>query len=341
MKKTTILAFMLLTCCVLWGLSSSYTQQTLSNSVPLVPPQARIINLLPHSTTPTVSNDKSLSRDYRRLVVGDQIAVVSAIKNNGLLYEVLRSSLEGQPLTSLDIGTEEVLDIAENAGKLWILSISTGTSATIRLTKTDTGSNDLTDTSVPMDSGTYRLVSLKSGLFGITRSGNISCLQPVTTEYAPSPVKISLDTPDSTLFKTIADNSIAVVDQVEAKITVVNTTTGVTNTWPLNVPEVVAVKESYRRALRQLTNNKRVTIRPHTIHTVAANNGLLFVMLSGFRAEDGAPVFKLDTSGQLVGAFRLPMGKGPTAIIPEDMAFRSGELYVLSSDGQVFTYTIR
>jgi hypothetical protein len=307
-----------------------------------VPLRTRLIELS-HATTDANTNTVILNRVYHRLIVGAEIAVISSTKRPQLAYTVVRSSVDGRQLSDIQIHDgEEVLDIAESTGKLWILSTPISGDPGVWLGRVNVGSSELSDVT-PVDQAIYRLLSLKSGLFGITRSGTITCIQPATSGALSAAVTVPLGNPDSTLFVAMAEDTIAAVDRVEARVAVVNAVTGATNTWSIDSPDVATVKERYRKEGANMANPKvRIAaFRGHTILAATGGQGLLFVMLSGFRAEEGAPILKLDMTGRITGAFRIPMVNGGTAFIPEDMAFHSGELYILAAQGQVVSYNIK
>jgi|ERR1035441_2012991 hypothetical protein len=252
---------------------------------------------------------------------------------NGVL---LRSDLTGRIDWRADLGGDEVEDLSvDHSGNCLVLS--SPPSGTTRLRRFDTAGQPLGEPRSLPD--ITKLVTTSDGhVFGLTRSGFVRSIDdgasPIGSVIDPEHVQTASS------IVSVGEGRIAVVDEREVAVVLVDPKLGTRNGRAIDHPEAFRVKAMY-----QAEEAQRSGLHGRTILLSAAYDGNIYCMLSGFKAEEGAPVVVVDSKGQVSKLLRCavsypsPSGKA-SASIPTAFSIDSGLLYMLDSEGFVSVFRL-
>ena len=251
---------------------------------------------------------------------------------NGVL---LRSDLTGRIEWRADLGEDEVEDLSvDNSGNCLVLS--SPSSGTTRLRRLDPAGQLLGEPRSLPDIA--KLVTTNDGrVVGLTGSGFV---RSIDDGALPTVSVIDPENMLSASIVSVGEGRIAAIDGREATINLVDPKLGTRSGKAIDHPEAFRVKAMY-----QAEEAQRSGLHGRTILLSAAYNGNIYCMLSGFKAEEGAPIVVIDSNGQVSKLLRCsvsytsPHGKG-SASVPTALTIDSGLLYMLDSEGLVSVFRL-
>ncbi|HUE00997.1 MAG TPA: hypothetical protein VMR62_15605 [Bryobacteraceae bacterium] len=266
------------------------------------------------------------------VVEGDALTLLAFPKSawqNGVL---VRTDLAGRAvLWAARLGSDEVSDYAvDKNGRTYVLSGPIP--GPIRLRCYDPYGREM-DIPGPVPSVAAKLVAVDDKLLSVGANGAIQSLR----EASPlATVNIDPELMRNLGVLSLPGGRIAIVDEVEAAIQLIDTTTGGVSSVSIDHPEALRVKAQYRASTALMPHIHGVTVQA----AAAGPDGSVYCLLSGFRPQQGAPVIVLDSAGKLSRTLRCPMPNGPSAGVPLSIGVSGGRLFMLDSAGTVTTFTL-
>jgi hypothetical protein len=248
-------------------------------------------------------------------------------------FSLVRAGLSGQIELVIALGSVEVIDWSTGDDLSVAVDVESPDGRTRELRRYDKNGQSLGSTVVAKDE--YRAAILRpGGKLSITRYGALvrdNNGRRVT--LATVPLK-HLNMFDTTCL-TLPQSRVAIVDQVDATVTVVDLKSALVGTATLNGPEIAAAR---RNSPPTSSGTQSLSILAATTDSA----GTIYCMLTGFRADEGAPLIVLDSqAGKVESSFRLRVARyasGP--MVPSAIAVTQGLLIVVDQSGHVAEYPI-
>ena len=179
-----------------------------------------------------------------------------------------------------------------------------------------------------------KLTVLAGTPVGAAANGGVSRLDPEL------PPRLELRIPKidhADMVIALSGDSLAVVDRSEGEIRLANLSKKEGRSLKVESPEV----EKARAVISG--DPKGPGFRQMLVQTGASDlSGNLYLMLTGFRPAEGAPVLVLNAEGKLVRTLRceIPKGTDGKYAVPLEMGVAGDVLYLVGSDGLVARYPL-
>ncbi len=270
--------------------------------------------------------------NFRSFLFGKDGFVTAAFPGSGAEnVTLINTNVEGKTISTVELGPDEFFDFAFYKGAIWVLSGPT--QGGVRLRRVDLSGGETYYQ--PPDKGLFRLGVTGAGLYGLTRAGRVIPLgDEAVTSDAIQLSSGDFNLSETTLMVGLGANLIAIIDRVEVSATILNVSSKKQTVIQLLTPEIGAVKGWYK------ARTKGTKIKGLTVQAITVANQKMYLMLSGFKVEEEAPVLVVDISGKVNKTYRVPMKNGVRHDAPESILVNGSKLFVLDDFGKISTYQL-
>jgi hypothetical protein len=250
--------------------------------------------------------------------------------DSGGRTRVARTDLAGHIQLVVDLGANDVIDWSVDADRSVIVDLESADGKLRELRRYDDTGGEERESRVPRDG--YATAALRRAPVRMTRSGAIVRVEggrQVTVGRFPLKHLNRFDT----ACLALPSQRAAIVDQVDASITIVDLRTGSAQIKALSDPELTRVRNKYSTP----SGGSNVLL----IQAATSDaDGNLYCMLTGYRpALEGAPILILNESADVRKVLRTPTLSGESGpMIPAAIAVANKELFVADRSGAVSSF---